>query len=113
MANESYTHGERSGQLTTAETEASDSGAKTQSAPEFIRIPKSGPCPYTGLCRSTMYGLLTPTEENGYSPPVKSVSLRKRGQIKGTRLVVYQSLIDYLYGQVDQFQQSLGKEAGK
>jgi len=111
MANKPKEHGERSGQLTTAKVEASTSGEK--SAPEFIRIPKSGPCPHTGLCRSTMYGLLTPTEENDYKPPVKSVSLRKRGQIKGTRLVVYQSLIDYLYGQVNQFQQSLEKEVQK
>ena len=81
--------------------------------PEFIRIPKAGPCPHTGLCRSTMYGLLIPTEENEYRPPVKSVSLRKRGQVKGTRLVVYQSLIDYLHAQVEQFQQSIGKEVQK
>ena len=111
MAIKPIQHGERSGQLTTAKIGVSTSGGK--SAPEFIRIPKSGPCPYTGLCRSTMYGLLTPTEENDYRPPVKSVSLRKRGQIKGTRLVVYQSLIDYLYGQVNEFQQSLGEEVKK
>jgi hypothetical protein len=60
-----------------------------------------------------MYALLTPTEENDYKPPVKSVSLRKLGQIKGTRLVVYQSLIDYLYCQVNEFQQSFGKEGGE
>ena len=60
-----------------------------------------------------MYGLLIPTKENGHNPPVKSVSLRKPGQVKGTRLVVYQSLIDYLHGQVEQFQQSMGKEVQK
>ena len=113
MANKSFQHGERSGLLTTAEIEASDSSAKTQFAPEFIRIPKSGPCPYTGLCRSTMYGLLTPTEENGYRPPVKSVSLRKPGQTKGTRLIVLQSLLDYLRHEVEVFQRSIAKRAGK
>ncbi len=111
MANKSIKPGERPEQLTTANVEVSVSGQN--SAPEFIRIPKSGPCPHTGLCRSTMYGLLIPTEENEYTPPVKSVSLRKRGQVKGTRLVVYQSLIDYLHGQVEQFQQSIGKEVQK
>ena len=111
MANKPTTPGKRPEQLTTANVEVSVSGE--HSAPEFIRIPKSGPCPHTGLCRSTMYGLLIPTEENGHTPPVKSVSLRKRGQVKGTRLVVYQSLIDYLHGQVEQFQQSIGKEVQK
>jgi len=111
MANKPKQHGARSGQLTTAKVEASISGKK--SAPEFIRVPNSGPCPYTGLCRSKLYELISPNEGNDYRPPVKSVSLRKRGQLKGTRLVVYQSLIDYLYSEVEHFQHSLGKEVQK
>ena len=111
MANKTIAPGKRPEQLTNANAEVSISGE--HSTPEFIRIPKSGPCPHTGLCRSTMYGLLIPTKENDYRPPVKSVSLRKRGQVKGTRLVVYRSLIDYLHGQVEQFQQSIGKEVQK
>lgn len=98
---------------TTAPIATPTLAASTPSQPEFIRLPKRGPCPITGLTRSKLYDLILPNKENGHNPPVKSVSLRKRGQVKGTRLVVYQSLIDYLHGQVEQFQQSIGKELQK
>ena len=113
MATKSYTHGGQSGQLTTADIEAQNPRDNPRPVPEFIRVPTVGACPYTGLCRSKLYELVSPNEDNGFKPPVKSVSLRKPGQIKGTRLIVRQSLLDYLYREVDKFQHALAKEGGK
>ena len=81
--------------------------------PEYIRLPTRGLCPFTGLSRSKLYELILASEVNNYKPPVKSVSLRKTGQIKGTRLIVLQSLLDYLKVEVEAFQQSIEKEAQK
>lgn len=67
--------------------------------PEFIRLPKNGmSCPYTGLKRSKLNELILPSEFNAYSPPVKSVCIRNRGQKKGVRLIAYDSLVAYLRG---------------
>ena len=98
---------------TTAPVAAPASATSTTSEREFLRLPKSGQCPITGLTRSKLYDLISPSEDNGFKPPVKSVSLRKPGQIKGTRLIVLQSLLDYLYREVDKFQHALAKEGGK
>jgi len=81
--------------------------------PEFIRLPKLGRCPFSGLSRAKIYSLILPHEDNDFRPPVKSVSLRKPGQIKGTRLVVLESLLAYLRDEVEAFQQSIGKEVEK
>ena len=78
--------------------------------PEFIRLPKLGLCPITGLSRSKIYTLILPHEDNDFRPPVRSVSLRKPGQIKGTRLVVLQSLLDYLRHEVEVFQHKIRRE---
>jgi predicted DNA-binding transcriptional regulator AlpA len=80
-----------------------------QPQPEFIRLPKLGLCPITGLSRSKLYDLISPNEGNGFKPPVKSVSLRKRGQTKGTRLTVLESLLDYLRREVEAFQHTTEK----
>ena len=67
--------------------------------PEFIRLPKSGTrCPHTGLSRSKMNQLVLPCKENDFKPPVESKVLRKRGTIRGTRLIVFDSLMEYLNG---------------
>jgi hypothetical protein len=44
-----------------------------------------------------MNDLVLPTEHNDYIPPVKSVSLRKPGAVRGIRLIITKSLIDYIY----------------
>ena len=98
---------------TTSPVAAPASATSTTSEREFLRLPKSGQCPITGLTRSKLYDLISPNEDNGFKPPVKSVSLRKPGQIKGTRLIVLQSLLDYLYREVDKFQHALAKEGGE
>ena len=65
--------------------------------PEFIRLPKGGTrCPFTGLSRSKLNQLVLPCKENGFKPPVESKVLRNRGAIRGTRLIVFDSLINYL-----------------
>lgn len=68
-----------------------------KSLPEFLRLPKTGSrCSVTGLSRSHLNSLILPTEENGYQPPVRSVSLRKRGAVRGVRLIPTNELLDYL-----------------
>src|SRR5436190_18083224 len=64
--------------------------------PEFIRLPKSGLCPWTGLSRAKLKELILPSKGNGNKPPVKSVCLRKPGAVKGARLIHLNSLLTYL-----------------
>lgn len=72
----------------------------TQRDPEFIRLPKTGTLdPLTGLTRSKLNELVLPCPANDHKPPVKSVCLRQRGAVKGVRLIVFKSLMDYLHGQ--------------
>ena len=71
--------------------------ASTTVKPEFVRLPKGGTrCPYTGLSRSKLNQLVLPCKENDFKPPVESKVLRSRGTIRGTRLIVFDSLINYL-----------------
>ena len=65
--------------------------------PEWLRLPSPKErCPYTGLSRSTMSELVVPSEANHHNPPVRSVVLRKRGAMRGIRLVSFDSLMTYL-----------------
>ena len=74
-----------------------------QRDPEFIRLPKTGTlCPYSGLTRSKLNELVLPCPPNDHKPQVKSVCLRQRGAVKGVRLIVYRSLMDFLHGQEGQ-----------
>ena len=63
--------------------------------PIWIRLPKVGKsCPYTGLSRSTLNNLVL-----GKNPPVKSVSLKmKRHAIRGCRIILLSSLLEYIEG---------------
>jgi len=72
------------------------------SKPEWIRLPGKGRCPFTGLSRSLLYTLATPCRENGHKPPVRSISLRRKGCARGVRLIHLQSLLDYLKSQEDE-----------
>ncbi len=65
--------------------------------PEFLRLPPPGVrCPFTGLSRSALNELILPTEQNDFTPPVRSFCLRKRGAKTGIRLVDYASLKAYI-----------------
>ena len=67
------------------------------SKPEWLRLPAPGRrCPYTGLSRSTLNELTIPGPANDGRPPVKSVVLRKRGALRGIRLISYDSLMAHL-----------------
>jgi len=67
---------------------------------EFIRLPKSGTRdPIFSLTRSHLNSLILPTAENNFKPPVASICLRRRGAVKGVRLINVDSLRSYIYGQ--------------
>jgi len=64
---------------------------------QFLRLPKPGKrCPITGLSRSGINNLILPTKNNNFKPPVRSYSIKRRGYVRGTRLIVYDSLIEYI-----------------
>lgn len=66
--------------------------------PEFIKLPKAPDRePHTSLSRSRLNQLVLPCKENNYKAPVRSVSLRKRDQKQATRLIDFNSLMEYLY----------------
>lgn len=78
--------------------------------PEFIRLPKPGTlCRWTGLSRSKLNELILPSPLNNHKPPVRSLSLRNRGQIKAVRLIVLDSLLGYLRSLLEQ--QSAGSNS--
>ncbi len=65
--------------------------------PEWLRLPAPGArCRFTGLSRSTLNELTIAGPANEGTPPVKSVVLRKRGALRGIRLINYDSLMHYL-----------------
>ena len=65
--------------------------------PEWLRLPAPGArCRFTGLSRSTLNELTIAGPANDGLPPVKSVVLRKRGALRGIRLISYDSLMRYL-----------------
>lgn len=60
--------------------------------PEYVRLPKQGQlCSWTALSRGKLNGFIL-----GPNPPVKSFNATEPGKRKGTRLIVLQSLLDYL-----------------
>lgn len=73
------------------ETVTGVEAASTLVYPIWIRLPKGGNCPITGLSKSKLYQLIS-----GHNPPVKSVSLKAGNQTRGTRLIYLQSLLDYI-----------------
>lgn len=78
--------------------------------PEFIRLPKPGTlCLWTGLSRSKLNELILPSPLNSFKPPVRSLSLRNRGQVKAVRLIVLDSLLGYLRSLLEQ--QSAGSNS--
>jgi hypothetical protein len=69
----------------------------TSIKPEWLRLPAPGSrCPFTGLSRSTLNELTIAGPANNGNPPVKSVVLRKRGALRGIRLISFDSLMAHL-----------------
>lgn len=82
-------------------TSSTHDSAQSHALPVWIRLPKPGTmCPYTGLSRSAINGLIL-----GPNPPVRSVSLRQRFALRGTRLIHFQSLLDYIERAAESSQQ--------
>ncbi len=68
--------------------------------PEWVRLPThNGKCPYSSLSRSALYILISPSRENRYNPPVRSICLRRKDTAWDVRLVHVQSLLDFLEAQ--------------
>lgn len=69
----------------------------------YIRLPKPpGRCPLTGLCRSTLVQMLD-------DRLIRGVTIRRKGAMRGIRLVLKQSLLDYLAGLAEQQRGGRGK----
>lgn len=65
--------------------------------PEWVRLPAPGArCRHTGLSRTTLNELAIPSAANDWKPPVKSVVVKKRGAMRGIRLLSYDSLMGHL-----------------
>lgn len=62
-----------------------------------MAVPKPGDrCPFSGLSRSTLNELIIPGPANDHLPPVKSSVIKKRGALRGIRLISYDSLMQYI-----------------
>ena len=69
----------------------------SKETPEFIRLPQPGQkCKYTGLSRSTLNELCVDGTINDHNAKVKSTLLKKRGAMRGIRLISYDSLMSFL-----------------
>ena len=65
--------------------------------PIYIRLPAAGErCPYTGLSRSGLADVCVANKANNFRPPVKSFRLRRKGDKRAVRLIVFESLMSYL-----------------
>jgi len=64
----------------------------TAHKPEWIRIPQA--TAFFGVGRSKLYELIG-------AGKIKSTSLRERGQKRGTRIISYDSLANYIESQVE------------
>ena len=62
---------------------------------EWIRLPKPGNR-LEGLSRTTLTELAVPCATNKFEPPILSVLIKKRGAVRGIRLINRQSLYEYL-----------------
>ena len=81
--------------------------------PEWLRLPQPGQrCRFTGLSRSTLNELCIDSPVNGYSAPVKSIVLKKRGAMRGIRLISYDSLMAHLESLVDKNEDPPAKDKG-
>jgi hypothetical protein len=65
--------------------------------PIYVRLPaRKARCPYTGLSRSGLADLCVPSKNNNFRASVKSFRLKRKGDKRAVRLIVFESLINYL-----------------
>ena len=80
---------------------------------EWLRLPPPGTKdPDYGLHRGTLNELILPSEANGYKPPVRSLVIKKRGAVRGIRLIHRPSLDAYLSKLADQQAEELEVSGG-
>ena len=73
-----------------------ESSVASNFLPEFLRLPRAGSRdPHFGLSRSMWNQLILKCEANGFRPPIKSFSLRRKGTLKGVRIISAHSALDY------------------
>lgn len=71
-------------------------GPSKQPTPYSFRVPKPGEVdPYFGAARTFWNERILPTPENGFRPPIRSISDRKKGAIRGVRFIIYESALAY------------------
>lgn len=67
------------------------------SLPRYVALPSGTETErYSGLKRGRLNFLILPCEANGFRPPVRSISLKPPGTIKGKRPIVLESLLNFL-----------------
>ncbi len=70
---------------------------------ELLRLPKSPQRdPIFSLSRSTWNLLILPCKANDFKPPIKSVSMRRPGTVRGVRLIVVASARAYFQRLIDE-----------
>jgi len=64
--------------------------------PTYLRLPSAGTQdPIFGLSRSTWNNLILQCKANGGNPPIRSISVKQRHALRGVRLVVVESALEY------------------
>lgn len=62
----------------------------------YLRLPRSGTYDSLfGLSRSTWNNLILPCKANGFKPPIRSISVKQRHAVRGCRLIVVESAMEY------------------
>jgi hypothetical protein len=70
---------------------------------ELLRLPKNGQRDEIfQLSRSTWNNLILPCAANKFQPPIKSISLRRLGTLRGVRLIVVASAREYFQRLIDE-----------
>jgi hypothetical protein len=98
----------RSSGFTTAPIQSSASGSTEHV--EFLRLPKPGTLdPIYAHSRSSWNALILPCPANDFKPAILSISHRKRGAIRGIRLIVADSAKAYFDALIAEAEQEHGK----
>ncbi len=76
---------------------SSDYLAEHQSTPVWARVPRAGERdPICGFGKTKICELILPSPANGFRPPVKSISVKRRGATRGVRLWHVPSMLEFL-----------------
>jgi hypothetical protein len=78
------------------DSDTSIDGPRKQSVPYSFRLPKPGAVdPYFGAARTFWNQRILATRENGFRPPIRSISDRKKGAVRGVRFIIFESALAY------------------